>query len=229
MEVSMKILSVRRGFASDHSSTSYEFLAVDKPLRKKEQAEVSRLSSRVNPTTRRANFIYHVDGYDIPGGWKKLMARYYDVMYSESYGWWMLAMAWKAIPGQFEELLPFEFEGATEGMGIDIENVEGRTIVTIHCAVERGMPYSAYKEYYDDEDEDEECDDESGMFATDDELLNALIQVRQQIIGGDYRALYAVWEKYGDINDENTPPKPEERKTGEQIVSNFKSMLGYIE
>ena len=75
----MKILSVRRGFASDHSSTSYEFLAVDKPLGKGERAEVSKLSSRVNPTSRRADFIYHADGYDIPGGWENLMARYYAI------------------------------------------------------------------------------------------------------------------------------------------------------
>jgi hypothetical protein len=67
----MKILSERHGFASDHSSTSYEFLAVDKPLGKKERSDVSKLSNRANPTSRRANFIYHVDGYDIPGGWEK--------------------------------------------------------------------------------------------------------------------------------------------------------------
>ena len=29
----MKILSVRRGFLADHSSTSYEFLAIDRPKR----------------------------------------------------------------------------------------------------------------------------------------------------------------------------------------------------
>lgn len=28
----MKILSVRKGFQADHSSTSYEFFAMDKPL-----------------------------------------------------------------------------------------------------------------------------------------------------------------------------------------------------
>ena len=31
-------------------------------------------------------------------------------------------------------------------------------------------------------------------------FLNLLVQVRQQIIDRDYRALYAVWEKYGSID-----------------------------
>ena len=40
-----------------------------------------------------------MDAYDIPGGWEVLMEKYYDVMYSESYDWWTLALAFDA-PGQ---------------------------------------------------------------------------------------------------------------------------------
>ena len=89
----MKIISVHQGFARDHSSTSYQFLAVDKPLSEKARRDVSSLSRRANPTQRHVSFIYHAEGYDIPGGWEKLMRDYYDVMYSESYGWWIFAMA----------------------------------------------------------------------------------------------------------------------------------------
>ena len=201
----MKILSVRRGFASDHSSTSYEFLTVDKPLGKKERAEISKLSSRAHPTARRVNFIYHVDGYDIPGGWEELMEQYYDVMYSESYDWWTLAVAFKASPGQYEKLLPYEFSG-TDDLGVNVSQKEDRITVTIHCRIELGMSYS--DQYGDDYDDEEDEDDESGGFETDDELLNVLVQIRKQIIDGDYRALYAVWEKYGDDDDEEAPPKP---------------------
>ena len=218
----MKILSVRRGFASDHSSTSYEFLTVDKPLGKKERAEISKLSSRVHPTARRANFIYHVDGYDIPGGWQKLMEQYYDVMYSESYDWWTLAIAFKASPGQYEKLLPYEFSDADD-LGVDISKKEDRIIVTISCRIELGMSYSdQYGDYYEDEDNK---DEESGGIETDDELLNVLVQIRKQLINGDYRALYAVWEKYGDEDDEEPSPKPRERKTGKEIINNFESLL----
>jgi hypothetical protein len=220
----MKILSIRRGFASDHSSTSYEFLAVDKPLGKKERAEVSKLSSRVNPTSRRANFVYHIEGYDIPGGWEKLMAQYYDVMYCEDYDWWTLAIAFNAAPGQFEQLRAYEFEGTEEeNTGISIEGNEQRAIVTIYCLIEA---FDESDEYYgEDEDEDSEGGD---LVVTENELLNVLAEIRQQIMDGDYRALYAVWEKYGDEEDENPPPEPESRKTGEKTVSAFKNMLGYL-
>jgi hypothetical protein len=223
----MKILSVRRGFASDHSSTSYEFLAVDKPLSKKERAEVSKLSSRVHPTARRAGFVYHVDGYNIPGGWEKLMARYYDVMYSEDYDWWTLAIAFNADLGQYEDLRSYEFDGVHEGTGIGIAIHGQRIIITIYCSIEMGKEYDYYYEDMGD-DEDEE-NDESSAIATDDKLLNVLAQVRRQIIGGDYSALYAVWEKYGDADDEVSPPKPKSVKADDGIVDTFKNMLGYRE
>jgi hypothetical protein len=44
----MKILSIRRGFQADHSSTSYEFFAVEKPLNRSQREAVSDLSSRAN-------------------------------------------------------------------------------------------------------------------------------------------------------------------------------------
>ena len=115
----MKILSIRRGFASDHSSTSYEFLAVDKPLTKQQRTEVSGLSKRANPTARRVHFSYQVDGYDIPGGWEKLMEKYYDVMYSESYSWWTLAIAFNAAPGQYKKICAYTFDDA-DNLGISV-------------------------------------------------------------------------------------------------------------
>ena len=217
----MKILSERHGFASDHSSTSYEFLAVDKPLGKKERADVSKLSRRVNPTSRRANFIYHVDGYDIPGGWEKLMTLYYDVMYREEYGWWSLAMAFNASPEQFDDLAKYEFEGEEEGTGVEVSFIEQhRIIITINCSIE---------DYFENNDGEDDDENGNGLFETDNGLLNILMQIRQQITVGDYRALYAVWEKYGDKDDENPPPKPKSQKKGEEIVKNFIGMLGYIE
>jgi hypothetical protein len=52
----MKIISFRKGFTADHSSTSYEFLAIDKALGKQAKAEVAALSSRARPTARRVSF-----------------------------------------------------------------------------------------------------------------------------------------------------------------------------
>jgi len=251
----MKILSVRHGFASDHSSTSYEFLAVDKPLSKKERSEVSKLSSRADPSARRVDFSYHMDGYDIPGGWLKLMEKYYDVMYRESYDWWTLAMAFDGKPGQYEELIAYEFSGADD-FGVEVTKEDDRIVVVINCRIDIGITDTDYDDYNDfgDEDGDEEDDDDSDgegdgdgdgnikndaraggrtkervIVETDDALLNLLENVRMQIIGGDYRTLYAVWERYGDADDyeedEILPPKPKTIKSGESIVNAFANIL----
>jgi hypothetical protein len=121
----MRIISVRKGFTSDHSSTSYEFLAVDKALSKKEKAEVASLSRRANPTSRRVSFVYHVDGYDIPGGWERLMEKYYDVMYCEDYDWWTFSLAFDTAQEQIEDLYKYEFTGYNElGVYIEIKTTE---------------------------------------------------------------------------------------------------------
>jgi hypothetical protein len=195
-----------------------------------------------------------VDGYDIPGGWEKLMRSYYDVMYREDYGWWTLAMAFNAKPGQLETINLYDFRGK-EDMGVDITNKGERIIVTVHCAVEDEFFGSGYDYEDNDEDDDEEDEAEAegeANFETDNELLNLLVQIRQQLIDGDYRALYAVWEVYGiedeedeydeydededdgeyeddDEYEDEQPPVPEPRKTGEGIVSKFKGMLGFNE
>ncbi|NLB41717.1 MAG: hypothetical protein GX815_05545 [Clostridiales bacterium] len=221
----MRIISVKKGFTSDHSSTSYEFLAVDKALGKQERAEVASLSSRATPTPRRVSFIYHVDSYDIPGGWGTLMEKYYDVMYREDYDWWTLSIAFNTTQEQIVELEGYDFSGENE-LGISIDKVGNRAIVSIHCRIDwsyLGSDYDEYNEY-------EECKegDENGEagFIAEDGLMNLLVQIRHQIIKRDYRALYAVWEKYGyKDDDEFEIPVPIDKKSGKDIVNEFSSIL----
>jgi hypothetical protein len=233
----MKIISVKKGFTSDHSSTSYEFLAVDKVLSKKERQAVAALSSRADPTAREVSFIYHVDGYDIPGGWEALMEKYYDVMYSESYDWWTLAIAFNSSKGQLAELMKYEFDGEDD-CGINVYEQGGRTIVEINCRLDSYSIDDPYDNYDDDSDcEDcEEDEEETGnSFVAENGLLNLLVKIREQLMQGDYRALYAVWEKYDYLTDDDDekddeyesiiPPKPPERSHGKSIIEQFSNML----
>lgn len=224
----MRIISIRKGFTSDHSSTSYEFLAVDKALGKREKAEVASLSRRAEPTSRRVSFIYHVDGYDIPGGWKKLMEKYYDVMYREDYDWWTLAIAFNAGKEKIEELQKYEFSGEDE-LGVTVESNGKRVTVAVHCRIAGFYADNSYEEYEDDYEEEESSEgEESTGFIAEDELLNLLVQIRQQLISGDYRTLYAVWEKYGSLDEEEDEfdiPIPDDKKTGKNIVEQFRKML----
>ncbi len=230
----MKIFSVRRGFASDHSSTSYEFLAIDKPLDKEARAAVSSLSSRANPTRHTVSFIYHADGYDIPGGWSPLMENYYDCMYSESYDWWLLSLAFPLSAEQQKVIMKYDFRGVDD-LGVDVCLDGKRVIVSIHC---RLQPYIFHEEYSsfecedeDDDDKDEKPDKES-MNKIKDPLLRLLAEIREQLMQGDYRALYEVWKLYGfdeeELEDDQpwpNPPVPEEKGTGKNIMAAFAEML----
>lgn len=234
----MKIISVKKGFTSDHSSTSYEFLAADKILSKKERQAVASLSSRANPTAREVSFIYHADGYDIPGGWETLMEKYYDVMYSESYDWWTLAIAFDYSEEQVSELKKYEFDGEDD-CGISVLDQGGRTIIVINCRLDASCiddPYEDYNDYEEEEEEDEDKDEDKtrSSLVSDNELLNLLVQLREQLVQGDYRSLYSVWEKYGysvDDDEENeddsmiAPPIPPERSLGKGIIGQFSNML----
>jgi len=238
----MKIISVRKGFASDHSSTSYEFLAVDRPLDKKARAAVSSLSRRAKPTRRRVSFIYHADGYDIPGGWSPLMRDYYDVMYSESYDWWHLVLAFPLPPQQQKEIVKYSFDGI-EDMGVDTSIHGERAIVNIFCCLVRYGPFDDEPwESFDEEDgidnEDDNALEDDLVAELKDPLLLLLVKIRKQLMEGDYRALYEVWKKYGYPEDEEdeedgeeewpTPPVPEEKKTGEKVIVEFAEMLDLI-
>lgn len=195
----MKILSVRKGFQADHSSTSYEFLAIDKPLGPAECKAVAKLSSRASPTKRTVSFIYHAEGYDIPGGWEPLMKKYYDVMYSESYDWWTLVMAFNANQKTIKEIRKYDFSGKDD-MGVSVVSKGDRVIVAIHCRL--------------------------GVMESNGSLLNLLAQNREYLQKGDYRLLYGVWKKYGDA--EATSPEPSGMNKLPKPVKNLLSSLEKI-
>lgn len=233
----MKIIAVHKGFACDHSSTSYEFLAVDKPLGEKARHTVSALSSRANPTGRRVSFIYHAEGYDIPGGWEKLMREYYDVMHSESYGWWTFAMAFDAPKQQQEAVRRYAFSGMDD-LGVSVSCDGRRVTVAVHCHADADSLYGLDQGYEDNGDDFDEADEEyaegedeadeessGATLASDDGLLNLLTRVRQQLIDGDYRALYAVWDVYGGEDEEDAPPRPTDRKQGKDVVEELRALL----
>lgn len=89
------------------------------------------LFRRADPTSIRVSFTYHVDGYDIPGGWKNLMAKYYDVMYREDYGWLTFALAFNTTQKQLEDLYKYEFSGEDD-LGITVESIGNRAVVAIY-------------------------------------------------------------------------------------------------
>ena len=67
----------------------YEFQAIDRPLIKKEQDEIRRLSSRVQLTPNQAIFLYNFG--DFRGNSEKVLTQYFDMMfYIANWGTWQL-------------------------------------------------------------------------------------------------------------------------------------------
>lgn len=224
----MKIFSIRSGFHVDHSSTSYEFYAVDKPLNSSGRKAVASLSSRARPSGRRVSFIYHGEWNDLPCHWRQLMEKYYDVMYSESYDWWTLAMAFTTDQKKVEKIKRYEFSGI-EDLGVTISSKANRVIVSIHCRLSPGVDFEG--NYYDYDEEEEDIEFENKV-ESDNSLLNLLAENREYLKNGDYRLLYGVWQKYGfnlegseGLEDES-PPKT---LGMDKLPQPIKYLLGVLE
>lgn len=128
-----------------------------------------------------------------------------------------LRFAFEATEKKVTELqIKYEFFGKND-CGIEITNNGERVVIAITCRLDVSDLFSSYNEYDDEEYDEDDEDDE------DDELLNLLVQVRQQLQQGDYRALHAVWEKYGD--PEEMPKAPPQKEEGKEIVRRFASLL----
>src|SRR5512146_1148882 len=100
-------------------SISYVFYAIDKPLSHAQRADVKSLSRRADPTARRVDFWYDVDGYDLPIPYESLLAQYYDVVVRQDYEQWTLGMAWPYDAALHEALKAFECDDG-EGCGVRV-------------------------------------------------------------------------------------------------------------
>lgn len=200
-------------------SISYLFYAIDKPLKKSQQAAVAKLSRRAFPTGRRVEFVYHVDGYDIPGGYEKLMALYYDVMVRQDYEQWTLGMSMPSNPQLYEKLSGFRCNDG-EGSGIQVQLLDEQrqgldwllleiTAYLDYEIVEKiqglcPLPWERAAEEEEEEDYEDEGDYgyASGGVSNFDERLAQLTNcIREDLQRGDYRALYLAWDKLHVLDD----------------------------
>jgi hypothetical protein len=228
----MKIVSIRKGFQADHSSTSYEFFAIDKPLTPAERKKVSGLSSRARPTKQRVSFIYNGEWNDLPGGWRPLMETYYDVMYSESYDWWTLAIAFNTTRETINHLSMFDYTGMDD-MGITIDEIGNRAIIIIYCRMDINILIDKHNygnhDYTDDRGEGDDGDKEvDAVPKSDDHLLTLLAMSRKYLNKGDYRLLYGIMGKCGFEPDVEYEPfySPEQMNT---LPPPVKQLLDAIE
>ncbi|MEO0756410.1 MAG: hypothetical protein AAFY78_05995 [Cyanobacteria bacterium J06648_16] len=166
----------------------YEFQALDRPLSEADKAHIRTLSSRVEPTARSASFVYHYG--DFRGDSEDLLERCFDMMlYIANWGTQQLIFRLPKALADIDRLREYEL-----AYGVIVSTTDQSVLVEIHI------------------------NDEEGFGWTDGEgTLPQLLSLRENLLDGDYRALYLGWlaaatvNPYTDEDDiENTlePPVP---------------------
>ena len=182
----MRILSLRRGFEADHSSSTYEFFAFDR-LTPEQCAAVRDLTGE--SPRRHLSFQYMGDWSDIPHGWTdKLLTLGYDIMVTESYDWWGVYLSLPQDPALLERLPPYECD--SDGNGFDVHTVGERTILHFGMLLDYDAAYDALGE--------DAFEGLAGLFEA----------VRGNLLAGDLSAVWAMYKTYGTYED--AEPKPVE-------------------
>ena len=146
----------------------YEFRAIDNPLTESQKADVSKLSSRAYVTSHSASFVYNYS--DFPGNTEKLMATYFDAMlYMANWGTRQLIFR---FPATLVDKKQFGIYCISEETDIRATNDKKHIILEFD---------------FHDEDQADWIEGEG--------WLDDLIELREEIINGDFRVLYLAWLK----------------------------------
>jgi hypothetical protein len=181
----MRILRTRQGFQADHSSSSYLFYAVDHPVPEKGQKIAHRYSSRAEVDDRTARYLKWGDASLSSDAFRTLLGEYYDVMASESYGWWTLMIAVPKTSEMKTLTYPFADARGYDDQGVQIEEYGERLVATVFCSFEAdGANFGGY-----DDDPLEE-------------IVELLTRIRSELIAGDVSFLQAVADFYSAEEDE---------------------------
>jgi hypothetical protein len=193
----MQILSLRRGFDADHSSSTYEFFALNR-LTPEQRAAVQELTGE--SPRRHLRFHYMGDWSDIPSGWRdKLLSLGYDILVSESYDWWAVRLSLPHDLALLKRLQPYECE--SDGNGFDVRLVGERMILYFEMQLD-------YNAMYDVTGED--------PFEGLADLFEA---VRGELLASDLSAAWAMYETYGGYADIEPDPVEPLSASGETLLS----------
>jgi len=180
----MRILSLRRGFEADHSSSTYEFFALDR-LTAEQRAAVRELTGE--SPRRHLSFHYMGDWSDIPHSWKdKLLTLGYDVLVTESYDWWGVYLSLPQDTALLEQLPPYECD--SDGNGFDVHTVGERMILYFGMQLDYSAAHDAFGE--------DPFEGLAGLFEA----------VRGNLLAGDLSAVWAMSKTYGAYEDAEPEP-----------------------
>jgi hypothetical protein len=154
----------------------YEFRAVDRPLTRAEQMAVAELSSRVHPHPRRAVFTYHWSGF--PTSALNILSQFYDaLLFMADWGSRQLAFRFPASALDLKAVRAYCRPLCVEDY-ISLRVQDQYAILNMAFNPEGGHDWN------DEED-----------------WMAAMVGLRDDILHGDYRALYLVWLHVMEVED----------------------------
>ncbi|NEW59847.1 hypothetical protein GSY74_01010 [Sulfurovum sp. bin170] len=165
----------------------YEFRKMDSALTSKERKDVASLSSRANVTSHQATFVYHYG--DFSGNEEELMATHFDMMlYVANWGARRLMFRLPSSLIDMSQIAPFCISSE---IGHWLSQDKQHIILDLDFSNE----------------------DEYGDWMEGDGLLDELTDLREELIGGDFRLLYLAWLKVApkalaeeDIDEDSMEP-----------------------
>lgn len=165
----------------------YQFKSIDRPLTDAERKEVGTWSSRTTPTATSATFTYAYG--DFPKNPEKVMEKYFDAMiYTSSWGTKRLMFRLPKDLVNTEALSAYLFENEAFMDTITLKERPSCYVLDIHFSNEEG----------------------GGWISEDDYSLDELVPLREDILEGDYRALYLVWLQFAQyVTDEEEEDRTE--------------------
>lgn len=174
----------------------YQFKSIDRPLTDAERKEIGTWSTRTNPTSNSATYTYAYG--DFPKDEEKAVEQYFDAMlYAANWGTKRLIFRLPKNLVDPEALSAYLFEDEASMDTITLKECTSCYLLGIHFSNEEGGTW----------------------LSEDDYTLDDLVPLRDNIIEGDYRALYLVWLQFAqyatheedeeeDITEHVPPPVP---------------------
>ncbi len=165
----------------------YQFKSIDRPLTDAERKEIGTWSSRTNPTATSATFTYAYG--DFPRDEEKAVEQYFDAMlYVANWGTKRLIFRLPKDLVDSEALSAYTFEDEASMDTISLKECTSCYLLDIHFSNE----------------------EDGAWLSEDDYNLDNLAPLRDNIIEGDYRALYLVWRQFAQYA---TAEEDEEEET----------------
>lgn len=198
----MRILGLRQGFDADHSSSTYEFFALNR-LTLKQREAVQDLTGESG--RRHLSFHYMGDWRDIPSDWPdQLLTLGYDILVSESYDWWGVYLSLPRDPVLLEQVQAYECD--SDGNGFGTRKIGERMILYFGMQLDYG---AAYDEFGEDPFEG---------------LAELFEGVRDELLAGDLSAVWVTYETYGgyaDVEPEPIEPLSPSAKTLLNLMEHY--------